>query len=171
MFSTPAEGTPPVVRKTGAEATPDALLADAQPADAVHAVCLIDAHPADVMLCPLVFAGADGTGELPLARLIGEPLHAAVFSLDWAPAAPDMEWRGELLSALTETLRTGGCGTLVTTLWPVDPAVSAAFFDTFHARAGAGNKAGAAQAAREVVRNAFPNTLDCAAFVLRGDPR
>ena len=171
LFSAPADGTPPVQRKTGAEATPDALLADAQPTDAVHAACLIDARPPDVMLCPLVFAGENGAGELPLARLIGEPMPAAVFSLDWAPAAPDMEWRGELFSALTETLRTGGCGTLVTTLWPVDTAVSATFYEAFYARAGAGNKAGAAHAAREVVRGAFPNTLDCAAFVLRGDPR
>jgi tetratricopeptide (TPR) repeat protein len=171
MFATPAGGTPPVERKIGAEAVPGALTAGAQPADAVHAACLIDARPTDVMLCPLIFAGEKGAGELPLARLIGEPLPAAVFSLDWAPAVPDMEWRGELLSALTETLRTGGCGTLVTTLWPVDPAVSAAFFDAFYARAGAGDKAGAAHAAREIVRAAFPGTLDCAAFVLRGDPR
>ncbi len=170
-FSAPADGTPPVTRKTGAEATPDALAADAQQTDAVHAACLIDARPTDVMLCPLVFAGDNSAGELPLARLLGEPVPAAVFSIDGAPAAPDTEWRGELLSALAETLRTGGCGTLVTTLWPVDPAVSATFFDAFYARAGAGNKAGAAHAAREIVRSAFPNTLDCAAFVLRGDPR
>ncbi len=171
MFSAPADGMPPVARRAGAEATSDALTADAQPTDAVHAACLINARPPDVMLCPLVFSGVEGAGEVPLARLIGAPLPAAVFSLDWAPAVPDMEWRGELLSALTETLRTGGCAALVTTLWPVGPAVSATFFEAFYARAGAGNKAGAAHAAREIVRNAFPNTLDCAAFVLRGDPR
>ncbi len=171
LFAAPAEGTPTVERKVGTEATPDALIAGAQPTDAVHAACLIDAGPVDVMLSTLVFAGEKGAGELPLARLLGEPVPAAVFSLDWAPAVPDMEWRGELLSALTETLRTGGCGTIVTTLWPVDPAVSAAFYDAFYAKVGQGNKAGAAHAAREMVRNAFPNTLDCAAFVLRGDPR
>ena len=112
-FAAPAEGTPPVERKIGAEATPDALVADAQPTDAVHAACLIDARPSDTMLCALVLAGENGAGELPMARLLGSPVPAAVFSLDWAPSAPDMEWRGEMLSALTETLRVGGCGTQI----------------------------------------------------------
>ncbi len=171
LFSAPVDGMLPVERKVGAEATPEALSAGAQPTDAVHAACLIDARPMDVTLCALVFAGEAGAGELPVAQLLGKLVPANLLSLDWAPTAPDAEWRGELLSVLAEALRTGGCNTLVTTLWPVNPAVSTAFFDAFYAHVGAGNKAGAAQAAREAVRSAFPNTLDSAAFVLRGDPR
>ncbi len=170
LFAAP-DGLPPVVVKTGTDAGLDAPAADAKPGDVLHLAAAMDTTPPYAMLCPALLNGADGPKEYPAARLIGERIPAALFVLDWSPAAPDSAARPELLPIWAEAARNAGAGAFLGLLQPVDPDAAAALFGGFYRRLPAMDKVRALAESQAEYRAAHPDSAAWAAFVLRGDPR
>ncbi len=137
-----------------------AVISDVQADEALHLGCILKQEASDTLLSELVFGTALPDNALPIARLLGMKIPAAVVVLDWVLPPDQTLFRGDVVAAAAGLLQYAGAGAVLV----ADPRTSlearTRFFASFYAHLPARGVSGAVQAARaEGVETMLPANI------------
>lgn len=174
MDSSPCQATtfavPPVCLRSD-DLTVAHIISDVQQNEMVHLGCILDQTPPDALLCELHFGTGKDDTELPLARLLGMKIPAALVTLDWVDASGTSGLRSAVGVATTELLHYAGASSILMVSPEVPEAVRAVFFQQFYAETPSRGQLGAFESAKAAVHSAYPESLFDTGFSLFGDNR
>jgi tetratricopeptide (TPR) repeat protein len=158
-----------IEKAVGDDATETAATRNTPPGALLHIGCEADFTVPEAMLCTLLLRpDKKNDGRLAAAEILAASIPAALAVLDLHRISAEPHIRGVHLEVFAETFRHAGTPRLLANRWTVPDKEREIFFAAFYEAVPENGFAAAVLSARQALRQAAPDSLNWAAFLMLG---